>query len=138
MSRERTLLERLARPDVARDRTAREDPAEILQSVLANLQRILNSRLGHAPAQPDLGMPAPSDIVRTGPEAAEWIADTLKSCIEKYEPRLADVRVAPVEREDQGLTLHFQVNARLDAARDPLPVSFDTTVDPAGRIRVKD
>lgn len=138
MSRERTLLERLARPDVARDRTAREDPAETIRSVLANLQRILNSRLGHAPAQPDLGMPAPSEILQTGPEAAGWIADTLKSCIEKYEPRLADVRVTPVEGEEPGLSLHFQVNARLATARDPLPVRFDTLVDPAGRIRVKD
>jgi len=138
MSRERTLLERLARPDAARDRTAREDRGEILRSVLSNLQRILNTRLGHAPAQPDLGMPAPSEIVRTGPEAADWIADTLKSCIEKYEPRLADVQVTPAEREDPGLTLHFRVSARLTASQEPLPVRFDTTVDPAGRIRVKD
>jgi type VI secretion system protein len=138
MSRERTFLERLARPDAARDRTAREDPAEVVRSVLGNLQRILNSRVGHAPAQPDLGMPAPSDLIRFGAEAGEWIADTLKACIEKYEPRLTDVQVARLESEDDVLALRFQVTARLAAVKDDVPVSFDTMVDPAGRIRVRD
>ncbi len=138
MSRERTLLERLARPSAARDRTAREDPAEIVRSVLGNLQRILNARLGHAPAQPDLGMPAPSDILRTGPEAVHWILDTLRICIEKYEPRLTDVQVAHLSDEGDVLALRFQVTARLAAMKDDVPVSFDTTVDPAGRVRVRD
>ncbi len=138
MSRQRTILERLARPDAAGDRTAREDPAEVVRSILRNLQRILNARLGHAPAQPDLGMPAPSDIVRSGPEAADWIGGILKNCIEKYEPRLADVRVTHVDLEDDVLSLHFQVNARLAAVKGEVPVSFDTMVDPAGQIRVKE
>jgi type VI secretion system protein len=138
MSRERTFLERLARPDAERDRTAREDPAVVVRSVLDNLQRILNSRVGHAPAQPDLGMPAPSDLVRFGAEAGDWIADTLKACIEKYEPRLADVQVARLENEDGSLALRFQVSARLAAEKTEVPVSFDTRVDPAGRIRVRE
>lgn len=138
MSRERTFLERLARPDAARDRTAREDPGEIVRSVLGNLQRILNARLGNAPAQPDLGMPAPSDIVRSGAEASGWIADTLKACIEKYEPRLTDVRVSPLEGEGEVLTLRFQVNARIAAVKGEVPVSFDTRVDPAGRFRIRE
>jgi len=138
MSRERTILERLARPDDARDRTAREDPKEIVRSVLGNLQRILNARLGHAPAQPDLGMPAPSDIIRSGAEAVEWLAGTLKNCIEKYEPRLTDVRVSRLESEDDVLTLRFQVSARLASTKEEVPVSFDTRVDAAGQIRVRD
>ncbi len=138
MSRQRTLLERLARPEAAGDRTAREDPSEVVRSVLRNLHRILNARLGHAPAQPDLGTPAPSDIVRAGPEAIGWIGEALRACIEKYEPRLEGVEVIPVEGGGEALSLHFQVTARLAGGREAMPVSFDTTVDPSGRIRVRD
>lgn len=138
MSSRQTILERLARPGAPEARTARENTSEVVRSVLRNLQRILNARLGHAPAQPDLGMPAPSEIVRSGADASDWLGRTLKECVEKYEPRLADVRVARVESEDDVLSLRFQLDARLAGEKEEIPVSFDTQVDPAGRIRVRD
>ena len=60
---ESTLLERLRRAGDPRPRTLRNDRAAVIASVARNLHRVLNSRLGNAPAQLDLGIPAPSDII---------------------------------------------------------------------------
>ncbi|HVR85201.1 MAG TPA: type VI secretion system baseplate subunit TssE [Planctomycetota bacterium] len=136
MSRERSILERLAKPRTKGQRTLTENTTEITRSVLLNLQHILNSRLGDAPAQPDLGMPSPSEITQASPDAINLVMRNLRSCIEKYEPRLTAVEIAHVEAGDEILTLRFQVTARLTISRDGATISFDTVVDPGGRIRL--
>lgn len=138
MPTERTLLERLTRPG-ARARTVADHTPDLLRSVVYNLRNILNSRLGNAPAQPDLGMPAPSEITRGGPDGVEKLLRNLRACIEKYEPRLTAVDVVHVDDEaDAALSLRFQVTARVASGREDVVVSFDTLVDPSGRIRVQD
>lgn len=136
MSRERSILERLAKPLTKGQRTLNENTTEITRSVLRNLQHILNSRLGDAPAQPDLGMPSPSEITQASPDAINLVMRNLRACIEKYEPRLSGIDIAHVEAGDEVLTLRFQVTARLTVTRDGATISFDTVVDPGGRIRL--
>jgi type VI secretion system protein len=136
MYKERTLLERLAKPKTAAVRTLGQSSAELLRSVLRNLQNILNTRVGHAPAQMDLGMPAPSDIVHATPDAVSLVLKNLRECIEKYEPRLLSVEISHVESEVDVLTLRFQVTARIRDAKDGGALSFETVVDPRGQFRL--
>lgn len=136
MSSERSILERLARPATREQRTLSENPIEITKSVLRNLQHILNSRLGDAPAQPDLGMPSPTEITQASPDAINLVMKNLRACIEKYEPRLNNIDIAHVEAGDEILTLRFQVTARLTVSRDGRTISFDTVVNPGGHIRL--
>jgi len=137
MSRERSILERLAKPSTKGQRTLTENTTEITRSVLRNLQHILNSRLGDAPAQPDLGMPSPSEITQASPDAINLVMRNLRACIEKYEPRLSGIDIAHVEAGDEILTLRFQVTARLVVSRDGQTISFDTVVNPGGHIRLQ-
>lgn len=136
MSRERSILERLAKPRTKGQRTLAENTTEITRSVLRNLQHILNSRLGDSPAQPDLGMPSPSEITQASPDAINLVMRNLRACIEKYEPRLSSIDIAHIEAGDEVLTLRFQVTARLTVSKDGTTISFDTVVDPGGRIRL--
>jgi type VI secretion system protein len=138
MFSERTLFERLARPRTRGARTMVESTPELVRSVLRNLQNILNARLGNAAAQPDLGMPAPSDITRSGADSIDRLIETLRACVQKYEPRLAAVDVVHVESENEKLVLRFQVTARIASSKDETYISFDTLVDPSGRIKVQD
>lgn len=138
MFSERTLFERLSRPRARGARTAADSTSVLVRSVVHNLQNILNARLGSAPAQPDLGMPAPSDITRGGADGIDRLLRTLRSCIEKYEPRLAGVDVVHVESEDDALSLRFQVTARVAGSKEETFISFDTVVDPSGRFKVQD
>lgn len=133
MSSDRSLFERLARPGGPGGRSAVRSGAELARSVLRNLQRILNSRLGASMAQPDLGMPAPSDVAQAAPDAVVLVMKNLRACIEKYEPRLASVDIAHVEAADDVLSLRFQITGRLTGP-DGTTLSFDTLVGPSGRI----
>jgi type VI secretion system protein len=136
MSSERSILERLAKPATKGQRTLNENTHEITRSVLRNLQHILNTRLGDAPAQPDLGMPSPSEITQASPDAINLVMRNLRACIEKYEPRLSSIDIAHVEAGDEILTLRFQVTARLVVSKDGATISFDTVVNPGGHIRL--
>jgi type VI secretion system protein len=137
MSSERSIMERLAKPSTKGLRTMTENTKEITRSVLLNLQHILNSRLGDAPAQPDLGMPSPSEITQASPDAINMVMRNLRACIEKYEPRLSGIDIAHVEAGDEILTLRFQVTARLVVSKDGTTISFDTVVNPGGHIRLQ-
>jgi len=136
MSSERSILERLAKPATKGQRTLNENTHEITRSVLRNLQHILNTRLGDAPAQPDLGMPSPSEITQASPDAINLVMRNLRACIEKYEPRLSSIDIAHVEAGDEILTLRFQVTARIVVSKDGTTISFDTVVNPGGHIRL--
>jgi len=100
-----------------------ENTQELVRSILRNLQRILNTRTGHAAAQMDLGTPAPCEMAMLS--------------IEKYEPRLTAVDVTYVKGEDDVLTLRFQVSARVATSRSGTTISFDTLVNSTGQIKVQ-
>ncbi|RPH47974.1 MAG: type VI secretion system baseplate subunit TssE [Planctomycetota bacterium] len=136
MAAERSLLERLARPKGV-GRSAVENTAELQRTVLRNLQNLFNTRVGHAAAQMDLGVPCPSDITSASPNAVGIMLRTLRDCIGKYEPRLKDVEISHVVGDDDVLTLRFQITARVVTSKDGASISFDTVVDPAGHVRLQ-
>lgn len=131
----RSLLERLSKPKAASP-TMVENSQELTRSIIKNLQRILNTRLGQAPAQMDLGMPAPSDIVLAAPDAVGLVQKNLRICIEKYEPRLSTLDITRVESEHDVLTLRFQVTGRIASSKDGRSISFETLVDPRGQFKL--
>ena len=130
-------MERLSRPKAAGSRTLSLNTAELMRSVLRNLQRILNTRTGHAPAQMGMGMPAPSDIIQATPDAVGLVLKNLRACIEKYEPRLSSIEIAHVEAEGDILTLRFQITGRITTSTDGGTLSFETVVDPRGHIKIQ-
>jgi len=137
MPDERTLLERLDRPQSPGGPSVNENTQELTRSILRNLQRILNTRTGHAPAQMDLGTPAPSEMAMLNRDGLTGVVRALKLCIEKYEPRLSGIEVTYVRGEDDVLTLRFQVTARVATSRSGASISFDTLVDSNGRIKLQ-
>ncbi|MBN4054946.1 type VI secretion system baseplate subunit TssE [Acidimicrobium ferrooxidans] len=138
MSRERTLLERLAMAGRPATRSMQEDTAALLHSIMTNLGKVLNVRQGDAPAQMDLGVPPPSEILGGFPESIGRMQHLIKQCIERYEPRLTATRVMYVESDDESMTLRFQITAKLAGDRNQLPVSFQTLLGKSGQISVED
>jgi type VI secretion system protein len=131
-----TLFERLRRPDQVHAHSMHEDHQSQLRSIVGNLERILNTRSGQAPAQMDFGIPPPSEIGQGYPESVVQIQRAIRVCIEKYEPRLRDVQVMRIESDDQRLVVRFQVSARLATASDQRQIRFDTLIDPSGHIEM--
>ncbi len=134
--REERLLERIRSWEREPSRRGVEDPQRTSDSVLAHLQRILNTRQGNVPIAEDYGVPEFTEYLHLGPAAFRELERVLRTTIQTYEPRLKGVRVSFVPQEDDRLNLQFQVVARL--ASDPrLQVQFETTIDSDGKIRLK-
>lgn len=132
-----TLLERLARAGGGDQHVHSNDATRLRDSILANLRRVLATRQGHAPAQPDLGTPSPSELIKDYPASIPRLQRTLGSCIQRYEPRLTAVRVRHLAHDSaadsDALGLRFQISAELaDGSRTPL--LFTTQVDAHGRV----
>jgi type VI secretion system protein len=136
MARETSLFDRLSRPAGSGLPSVGEAKAGAVQAVLENLQRLLNSRQGHAAAQMGYGIPDPSEVLHQYSDAITQMAKAIKASIEKYEPRLTAVQVRHVANPDDILTLRYQIVGQLAKSKERVPVVFDTHVDPCGRIRV--
>ncbi|MEW5875125.1 MAG: type VI secretion system baseplate subunit TssE [Candidatus Zixiibacteriota bacterium] len=133
---DRTLFERLAHPEPPGSRRLHLDVGRLKQSVLLHLRRMLNTRHGHAPAQPDYGIPDLNEFMFAMPESITPMRQAIQASIEKYEPRLRSVHVAWVPDEDDPLNIRFEISARLIAEDEEVPVSFTTNVGSATGIDV--
>lgn len=126
------FFERLAKPAPLHGRSLRgSSDREVLDSVVRHLRKILNVRQGSVMIAEDYGggdvAYLPSHF--SSPETREY-ERTLVRMIEKYEPRLSNVKVRfkNEEAEDsKGTTpeLIFEVSARLG----PAAFSFSSSID---------
>jgi type VI secretion system protein len=135
MARETRLFERLSRP-AGSSLPPGGGKEGAVRTVLENLQRLLNSRQGHAAAQMGYGIPDPSEVMHSYTDSLVQMGKAIKASIEKYEPRLTGVQVRHVSNPDDVLILRYQIVGQLAKTKERVPVVFDTHVDPSGRIRV--
>lgn len=137
MPHELTILERLRRGDAARPQSSIEDTDLLVRSIEGNLTRLLNAREGSAAAQPDYGMPPPSEIVHAFPRAVSRVQRHVKNLLERFEPRLGDVEVVHLENEADKLSLRFRIQARLATSPSAMWVTYDLKFDPSGRVTLR-
>lgn len=131
-----TLLQRIINPH----RTARTDIGELRDSVILHLKKLLNTRQGSVPIQPEYGMPDLSEFINLFPESITKMQATIASVIEKFEPRLKSVRVDYKENPDDVLNIKFEITAQLVVPDRDQQSScyFETTVGTSGHIEIKD
>ncbi len=70
----------------------------LIYSIMDHLNRMFNTRNGSIPHLKDYGLPDISEIYRKVPEGIEELKAAVKRTVERYEPRLKNVRV--VRRDD--------------------------------------
>src|SRR5574340_490365 len=111
MFQERSILDRLADPRPNVPRTSQQNERQIVASVMEHLGKMLNTRRGNAPVAPDYGIPDVVDMIHAFPESIRIMEQAMRNTIEKYEPRLTNVRVKHTAAEDDVFSLHFEVTA---------------------------
>lgn len=136
MARELSLLDRIKHPDREDRRSVDPDLGRLAQSVLRNLERLLNSRHGSAPTCPDYGIPSLEDVMHGGSDALRDLTAEIKRSIETYEPRLRSVRVRLVPRGDDMTLLRFDITAELVVAGKRSRIHFETRIENSGRMSV--
>jgi type VI secretion system protein len=135
--REDRLLERIRRLDEQQDRRQVADPALLSDSVMHHLLQILNTRQGSCQSAPDLGVPDFTHLsASTDAPDMQAMERTIEKVIERFEPRMKDVRMRFKQRMDNSLTLLFTIEGRLALEDLDIPVIFESLVDADGRVNI--
>jgi len=135
--REDRLLQRLRIYDKGAGVNYADDPKLVIRSVQEHLQQMLNTRWGSVPIADDFGVPDFTDFMSTYPDSARDLERSLRQTIQKYEPRLRNVRVKFIPQEEGDLAVSFQISARLNLERLKDSVIFESKLDSDGRIKIK-
>ena len=136
MAFERSLLERVAHPELE-NYHVNTDFGKMSDSVLRHLFNMLNVRQDSASINPDYGLPDFNDLVSRFPDAFLELTRAIRTCIEKYEPRLQNVRVQHVPDKGNAFELRFEINANLEVEGQKSRVWYETTMDPTGKAKVR-
>lgn len=87
-----------------------------VQSIKEHLSILLNTRRGSLPHLPDYGLPESTQVSMKDRMSISGFGKALEETVRKYEPRLARVRVKPIEREPNSIgdfKLGFLLEARV-------------------------
>lgn len=132
------LLERLTAYEKNPDGRGVWDAEMIKASILGHLNAILNTRQGNALIAYDLGMPDFTDIIRSFDENTYvQLEKKLKIVLEKYETRLRNIQITALPKSEYTLDLRFKIKAQLNVQRGNISISFETIVNPEGRIELE-
>lgn len=123
----RALLSRLGARDAR--------PVEVVDSIVANLRALLNTRRGGCVTAPDFGILDFADVVHDFPGGIQQLARSIRATVLLYEPRLRNVSVRHVP-EDSPLALRFEILAQVAEGKSARTLRFATTVRPGGRVDV--
>jgi type VI secretion system protein len=136
--REHRLLERIASlgSDAERSHITR---AEILvDSILDHLRRILNTRQGSVPIDPDFGVPDFTNLAGSfsSGTTGEMIED-MSRMIQRYEPRLRQPQITFTESHDEVLSLAFAISGFIAVDNREISVRLTSSVASNGRISLR-
>jgi type VI secretion system protein ImpF len=102
---------------------------QTLDDAARSRERVRNSILGY-------GLPDFTSVPVTTPQQRQEIAQALEATVVRYEPRLRDIRVVPLDPEGGKQTmLRFRIEARLTVEPGP-EVAFDTVTEQTGQYSV--
>ena len=136
---EERLLERIHNTESRPKHFAGRNLQLEVSSIINHLQRLLNSRQGSVPIAADYGIPDITNFPGDDLTAmAKEMEKSLRQVIEKFEPRLRDVRISFLPAEDVVLALRFKIEAFLVDEADNISVAFETEVSPEGKIQVSE
>lgn len=100
-----------------------------IKSITDNLNRVFSSRKGSLSHLEDYGLPDNSEIYIHIPASPDLLQKAIKTCIEKYEPRLKNVQVIRNKAENNSCRFTFIIRAEIAGS---IPVSFQTMFTSSG------
>jgi type VI secretion system protein len=108
----------------------------VVASVAAHLAKMLSTRLGSVQTLSDYGLPDLNDMRLSLHDSLSQARRAIEHFIEAYEPRLRDVRVISLPRDDDQLRLTFRIEALLEVEGLKQQVAFAAKLDGSGQVKV--
>jgi type VI secretion system protein len=130
------FLERLIRAGQSGEEDQSCTFSEELTSIILHLQKLLNTRQGSVQISPEYGVPDMNSVHDESiAETGRRMEQVLTRVIERFEPRLSNVRIKMERKEGILLELTFKLEASLSRQPD-IPVIFETVITSNGNITV--
>jgi len=135
-----TLLERIRRLEMVQDKATDKAAPKSVESILRHLRNLLNTRQGSVLIADDYGMPDLTNFPGENlSEAAAELEDVMKKVIQKYEPRLRNVRISFEPGVDASSVLRFKLSAEVVSREENrTPVVFETVVTSSGMVKIQE
>jgi len=135
--REDRLLERISRWEDADERRNLASADILLESIIKHLQRILNTRKGSVPIDPEFGVPDFTNLASNYTSNLNVdIERDIRTLLQRYEPRLKSPRLRVLEERPDVLSLSFELLGSVMIGNDEVPVRLSTRIGSQGRIRI--
>lgn len=136
MAFSRSFFERLNNANVE-EATRIVDKTKVARSVMRHLGQMLNTRRGSVPTLVEYGLPDFNDMASRFPDAILELRKEIKYCLEKYEPRLSQIRVEHVSDTDNPLALRYEISAQLVLDDGLSDIWLETTLNSMGKVSVR-
>lgn len=107
-----------------------------MASVAAHLGKMLSTRAGSVQTLSDYGLTDLNDMRLSLHDSLSQARSAIESFIEAYEPRLSDVRVISLPRDNDQLRLSFSIDGLLEVDGFRRQVSFSACLDGSGQVKV--
>lgn len=130
-----SLFERLNGDADKRAAWSRE--VSVMASVAAHLAKMLSTRAGSVQTLSDYGLPDLNDMRLSLHDSLTQARLAIERFIEAYEPRLSNVRVVSLPRDNDRLRLSFSIEGLLEVDGFKRQVSFSARLDGSGQVKVK-
>ncbi|MHA3734271.1 type VI secretion system baseplate subunit TssE [Pseudomonas sp. Eth.TT006] len=107
-----------------------------MASVAAHLAKMLSTRAGSVQTLSDYGLPDLNDMRLSLHDSLSQARLAIENFIEAYEPRLSNVRVISLPRDNDQLRLAFSIEGLLEVEGFKRQVSFSARLDGSGQVKV--
>ena len=107
-----------------------------MASVAAHLAKMLSTRAGSVQTLADYGLPDLNDMRLSLHDSLSQARLAIENFIEAYEPRLSNVRVISLPRDNDQLRLAFSIEGLLEVEGFKRQVSFSARLDGSGQVKV--
>ncbi|MBG6432098.1 type VI secretion system baseplate subunit TssE [Pseudomonas aeruginosa] len=107
-----------------------------MASVAAHLGKMLSTRAGSVQTLSDYGLPDLNAMRLRLHDSLSQARSAIEGFIEAYEPRVSDVRVVSLPRDNDQLRLAFSIEGVLEVEGFTRQVSFSACLDGSGQVKV--
>ena len=131
------LFDRIRKRDGSSGNFRRQSNARQVDSIIEHLHKMLNTKQGTTLMDKHYGMPDFTELAALFPDSIRDVEKTISDTIERYEPRLSQVKVHFVFQDHQSLVLCFHIQAVMALEHEDIAIQFESSIDASGKTVIK-
>lgn len=130
------LLERIERGEPKKSYQKVTSSKALMDSIRSHLVELLNTHIGSSMIAYDYGLPDFNDVLSSNSNLIQEIQTSIKLVIEKFEPRLAEIKVHYKKDTLNPIQLNFGVSGQVKHNGNPLSTTISIYMGVDGQFEI--